>query len=731
MRETLVELKLASKYYKTDTHVVEALRRISLTFERGEFVAVTGESGSGKSTLLRVICGLVPLDDGDLLLHGESCFSCSPEEWNEIRCREIGMIWQDYKLIEHYTVMDNVIMALRIAGIEENVQERASEALQRAGLMDYENHKAGQLSSGQKQRLAIARAVAVSAPIILADEPTGNLDHQSSLEILRLLRDVAKDSLVIMVTHDFAEAQEFVSRKVTIRNGQVMDDVKLQETDGSDTQTGDKKQRQKTMDPGKGGLQREADRKDILYFAWKNIRGHKVKTGLILLLMMLVAVISYGSIGEIQMFRDDRIARVTDDSIFGEQDRTRLLVKRSDDAVMGKTDLEEIRKLSEVVAADLYGAVNEIEYTVSSRDQKGYMKSVSILKKQDIKKGTMAEKTGEIVVSRGVGVKKGATVNISFQCRNYWGSDETLKYSFRVTGICNAQTPQVYFSDAFCEMLYLPLASKELIMNYGWKDGKYLGSQRMIPFISEVASGAGVTMADTFQVPASILYPFDKKLKKVFAGAEQLEVGDRKIPVQYTKKTHSSTLFFLGVSEPVFRECYSDYGKEQSGELSVYIKSYNSTDRVIRSLRDKGYDGVSTYRASKTEYDPDRLQQRMSIFEIMGAILGVMFMVQILVHMIFYRIRRREEFLMQTLGITMNRLLWIEAAELVLELITVLILGGIVVWLLHYNEEARVMLDYYTVTGAICVLLYNIVCVSASWLFHCRFYKKWFKRQIM
>lgn len=731
MRETLVELKLASKYYKTDTHVVEALRRISLTFERGEFVAVTGESGSGKSTLLRVICGLVPLDDGDLLLHGESCFSCSPEEWNEIRCREIGMIWQDYKLIEHYTVMDNVIMALRIAGIEEDVQERASEALQRAGLKDYENHKAGQLSSGQKQRLAIARAVAVSAPIILADEPTGNLDHQSSLEILRLLRDVAKDSLVIMVTHDFAEAQEFVSRKVTIRNGQVMDDVKLQETDGSDTQTGDKKQRQKTMDPGKGGVQRKVELKDILYFAWKNIRGHKVKTGLILLLMMLVAVISYGSIGEIQMFRDDRLARVTDDSIFGEQDRTRLLVKRSDGAPMGKTDLEKIRKLPEVVAADLYGAVNEIEYTVSSRDQKGYMKSASALKKQDIKKGSMAEKTGEIVVSRGVGVQKGSTVNISFQCRNYWGRDEILKYSFRVAGICNVQTPQVYFSDAFCEMLYLPLASEELTMNYGRKDGKYLGSQRMIPFISDVASGAGVTMADTFQVPASILYPFDKKLKKVFAGAEQLEVGDRKVPVQYIKKTHSSTLFFLGVSEPVFRECYSDYGKEQSGELSVYIKSYNSTDRVIRSLRDKGYDGVSTYRASKTEYDPDRLQQRMSIFEIMGAILGVMFMVQILVHMIFYRIRRREEFLMQTLGITVDRLLWIEAAELVLELITVLILGGIVVWLLHYNEEARVMLDYYTVTGAICVLLYNIVCVSASWLFHCRFYKKWFKRQIM
>ena len=169
MRETLVELKLASKYYKTDTHVVEALRRISLKFERGEFVAVTGESGSGKSTLLRAICGLIPLDDGDLLLHGESCFSCSPEEWNEIRRREIGMIWQDYKLIEHYTVMDNVIMALRIAGMEENAQEKAVNALCRAGLKDYENHKAGQLSSGQKQRLAIARAVAVSAPIILAD----------------------------------------------------------------------------------------------------------------------------------------------------------------------------------------------------------------------------------------------------------------------------------------------------------------------------------------------------------------------------------------------------------------------------------------------------------------------------------------------------------------------------------------------------------------------------------
>lgn len=731
MRETLVELKLASKYYKTDTHVVEALRRISLKFERGEFVAVTGESGSGKSTLLRAICGLIPLDDGDLFLHGESCFSCSPEEWNEIRRREIGMIWQDYKLIEHYTVMDNVIMALRIAGMEENAQEKAVNALCRAGLKDYENHKAGQLSSGQKQRLAIARAVAVSAPIILADEPTGNLDHQSSLEILRLLRDVAKDSLVIMVTHDFAEAQEFVSRKVTLRNGQVMDDVRLQETNGSDAQNGDKKQCHKTMDPGKSGLQRKTDRKDILYFAWKNIRGHKVKTGLILLLMMLVAVISYGSIGEIQMFRDDRIARVTDDSIFGEQDRTRLLVKRSDGSAMGKTDLEEILKQPEVVAADLYGAVNEIEYTISSRDQKGYMKSVYVLKKQDIKEGTMAEKTGEIVVSRGVGIPKGGTVNISFQCRNYWGRDETLKYTFRVAGISNGRTPQVYFSDDFCEMLYLPLASEDVIMNYGRKDGKYLGSLRVIPFISDVASGAGVALDDSFQVPASILYQFDKKLRKVFVGTEQLEMGEKKISVQYTKKTHSSTSFFLGVSEPIFRECYGDYGKEQSGEISVYIKSYNSTDRVIRSLRAKGYDGVSTYRVSKTEYDPDRLQQRMNIFEIMGAILGVMFLVQILVHMIFYRIRRPEEFLMQTLGITVDRLLWIEAAELILELIPVLVLGGIVVWLLHYNEEARVMLDYYTVTGAVCVLLYNVVCVCASWLLHCRFYKKWLKRQIM
>ena len=117
------------------------------------------------------------------------------------------------------------------------------------------------------------------------------------------------------------------------------------------------------------------------------------------------------------------------------------------------------------------------------------MKSVYELKKQDIKEGTMAEKTGEIVVSRGVGIPKGGTVNISFQCRNYWGRDETLKYTFRVAGISNGRTPQVYFSDDFCEMLYLPLASEDVIMNYGRKDGKYLGSLRVIPFISDVASG--------------------------------------------------------------------------------------------------------------------------------------------------------------------------------------------------------------------------------------------------
>ena len=745
MRETLVELKAASKYYKTDTHVVEALRGINLKFEQGEFVAVTGESGSGKSTLLRAICGLIPLDDGDLMLKGRSCFSCSSEEWSVIRCREIGIVWQDYKLVEHYTVMDNVIMALRIAGIEENVQERAAEALRRVGLGNYENQRAGRLSSGQKQRLAIARAVAVSAPIILADEPTGNLDHQSSLEILRLLRDVAKDSLVIMVTHDFAEAQEFVSRKVTIRNGQVMDDVKLSKEDSAGKaediagRSADGNEADIQQSPAKDEddllfsqkLTVKKTRKDILYFAWRNLCGHKVKTGLILLLMMLVAVISYGSVGEMLMFRDDRIARVTDDSIFAQQDRTRLLVKKLDDSDLGTADLKKIKSVSGVMDADLYGVVNEVEYVMNPGDKKGYMKSVSVLQKKDMQEGDPAKAPAEVVVSRNLGIKKGGRINVAFQCRNYWGRDETLRYSFKVTGISRDQTGQVYFSDHFCEMLCLPLTSEDVTLNYGWKGGKYLRSFRVIPFISSVASGAGIALSDSYEVPPSVLYQFDKKLAKVFAGGEQLRQGNKKLTVQYQKEKHDSTTFFMGVSEEVFRECYEMYGKEKSGEIAIHIKSYNSTDRVIRSLKKKGYDAISTYRVSKTEYDADRMQQRMNIFKIMGAVLVAMFLAQLLVHMIFYRIRRKEEFLVQTLGMPVEQMLWSEAAELVIELVAVLLLGGIVVRLLYLNEEARVMLDYYSVMGAVYVILYNIVCVAAVWLLHRKFYKKWSKRQTM
>lgn len=745
MRETLVELKAASKYYKTDTHVVEALRGINLKFEQGEFVAVTGESGSGKSTLLRAICGLIPLDDGDLMLKGRSCFSCSSEEWSVIRCREIGIVWQDYKLVEHYTVMDNVIMALRIAGIEENVQERAAEALRRVGLGNYENQRAGRLSSGQKQRLAIARAVAVSAPIILADEPTGNLDHQSSLEILRLLRDVAKDSLVIMVTHDFAEAQEFVSRKVTIRNGQVMDDVKLSKEDSAGKaediagRSADDNEADIQQSPAKDEddllfsqkLTVKKTRKDILYFAWRNLCGHKVKTGLILLLMMLVAVISYGSVGEMLMFRDDRIARVTDDSIFAQQDRTRLLVKKSDDSDLGTADLKKIKSVSGVMDADLYGVVNEVEYVMNPGDKKGYMKSVSVLQKKDMQEGDPAKAPAEVVVSRNLGIKKGGRINVAFQCRNYWGRDETLRYSFKVTGISRDQTGQVYFSDHFCEMLCLPLTSEDVTLNYGWKGGKYLCSFRVIPFISSVASGAGIALSDSYEVPPSVLYQFDKKLAKVFAGGEQLKQGNKKLTVQYQKEKHDSTTFFMGVSEDVFRECYEMYGKEKSGEIAIHIKSYNSTDRVIRSLKKKGYDAISTYRVSKTEYDADRMQQRMNIFKIMGAVLVAMFLAQLLVHMIFYRIRRKEEFLVQTLGMPVEQMLWSEAVELVTELLAVLLLGGIVVRLLYLNEEARVMLDYYSVMGAVYVILYNIVCIAAVWLLHRKFYKKWSKRQTM
>ncbi|MBR0384985.1 MAG: ABC transporter ATP-binding protein, partial [Erysipelotrichaceae bacterium] len=221
----MIELRNISKNYAVADSEVAALKNVSLAFRPNEFVAILGPSGGGKTTMLNIVGGLDHCSSGDLLINGRSTADFRDGDWDAYRNHAVGFIFQSYNLIPHQSVISNVELALTISGISAaQRRQKAQEALLAVGLQDQMYKKPNQLSGGQMQRVAIARALVNDPQIVLADEPTGALDTQSSLQVMDILKKVAKDRLVVMVTHNPELAEKYANRIITIRDGQITGD---------------------------------------------------------------------------------------------------------------------------------------------------------------------------------------------------------------------------------------------------------------------------------------------------------------------------------------------------------------------------------------------------------------------------------------------------------------------------------------------------------------------------
>lgn len=221
----MLELKGICKRYVTQSFTQVALDSVSLSFRDNEFVAILGPSGSGKTTMLNVIGGLDHFDSGDLLIDGISTKDFRDRDWDAYRNNRIGFVFQSYNLIPHQTILENVELALTLTGVgHAERRQRAREALEKVGLGEHVNKRPSQLSGGQMQRVAIARALINDPEIVLADEPTGALDSTTSVQVMDLLKDVARDRLVIMVTHNPELAYQYATRIVNLADGKITDD---------------------------------------------------------------------------------------------------------------------------------------------------------------------------------------------------------------------------------------------------------------------------------------------------------------------------------------------------------------------------------------------------------------------------------------------------------------------------------------------------------------------------
>ena len=221
----MLELKNINKSYKTGNFIQHALKDVSINFRKNEFVAILGASGSGKTTLLNIIGGLDRYDSGDLIINNKSTKKFKSLDWDRYRNNCIGFIFQSYNLIPHISILDNVEMGMTLSGVNSKTRRRkAKEALKKVGLLEHIHKKPNQLSGGQMQRVAIARALVNDPDIILADEPTGALDTKTSIQIMELIKEIAKNKLVIMVTHNPDLAKEYATRIIEFQDGVKLSD---------------------------------------------------------------------------------------------------------------------------------------------------------------------------------------------------------------------------------------------------------------------------------------------------------------------------------------------------------------------------------------------------------------------------------------------------------------------------------------------------------------------------
>ena len=222
----MLQIKNIYKEYKTGNLIQKALDDVSLNLRDNEFVAILGPSGSGKTTLLNIIGGLDRYDEGDLIINGISTKKYKDRDWDSYRNHTIGFVFQSYNLIPHQTILANVELALTISGVSKSKRkQKAIEALEKVGLGNHLHKKPNQLSGGQMQRVAIARALVNDPDIVLADEPTGALDSDTSIQVMELLKEVAKDRLVVMVTHNPELAETYATRIVKIKDGKMLSDT--------------------------------------------------------------------------------------------------------------------------------------------------------------------------------------------------------------------------------------------------------------------------------------------------------------------------------------------------------------------------------------------------------------------------------------------------------------------------------------------------------------------------
>lgn len=768
----MIKLTDISKYYKGNDTVALGLHKINLEFDIGDFVVITGESGGGKSTLLNVISGSLAYDDGELYFEGEETSWYGEIEWENYRKEKIGFVYQDYRLIDSFSAVENVKTAilLRHPDIKEKeAEERALYYLKKTGLEKQAKKKAAQLSSGQKQRLSIARALAKETKVIVADEPTGNLDVENSRQITKLLYSLSKDRLVIMVTHNYDEAEPFATRKIRLYDGEVAEDIRLKPRCEEIEETVNLKTELTT-----GPLKKEKKKQDRLVakrMIHKVRRARPCNTLVLFLLFLFLYTSIFIFYGTFEKNLDYYPAREYSYDTFVNNDMTRICVKKPDDSVITGQDTEKLRSFRYVEYVDLYDIINDVyfmseegkDYTlnevrqVSVLDNTRTVKSVSGMTKNDIT-GDMADEYCEIVISSKDKSLIGQNITLAFNRRKLW-EGSYIKYEFTITGITDiGEEGQIYVSEPFAQMLnmiahrltdyafygiyaeegyglytkeweFKTTADEESVTIEEWmlSDNAKETLNNPIFIVNEQLTGlearvslrfydnAYITKGNPSVNISQMIYPTTYLFFGPSDKREGIELHLREPAIEYS-------LPIIEVSREVFDQIYPD---KSSYQASLYIEDYAYTDRVLKQLKEAGYEAVSVFRAGSKDYDIDRANEQTFLLMLSLVALAVVFLVGIFLIRGIINRRKKDYSVLLLIGVSRKTIDWMNLRDILWHTTAALIgTVGIVNTTMYYEipyiksavryYEILDYLIYIVIIIIMTVMLYGRLKVSAK-----------------
>lgn len=729
---SLIKLKNVSKFYYKKGVIASGFTKVNLSFDIGEFVAITGESGSGKSTLLNVISGLDSYEEGEMYINGSETSHYTEKDFENYRRTYVGNIFQNFNLVNSYTVYQNIELVLLLNGYKKKeIKKKVLDLIKKVGLYKFRNAKVSKLSGGQKQRVAIARALAKDTPMIIADEPTGSLDSSAANEIIKLLSEVAKDKLVIIVTHNYEQVSKYVTRKIRMHDGKVLEDKKINEI-GNDIEV-------------KKGVFNSITPLNKIRLAFRNTFNIIPK---FLLLLIVYLFITVSIIAEYASFREQEYieSQSGENYVFQNFSDKRIVIKKKDKSSISDNDYDTLKKIENVdyvVKNDLL-----IDSFINLTDNNSFWLDGSVNNIENFRGnvdiGRMPENDDEVIIEANKNdyyVKQSdKLLSRDFYIENYYTSQMSEESKVKIVGIKYSESSnnyyyKIYMSDKHLKDLDFQINQNYSKVNYKFQNQNYVSNSYdqngRISFNSNVPDGyAYMTEENNYICPKEncINEPISINVSNLYYS----DKIDLTVLKTYNKKNMNNLLGLNNYddSNGTIYISVNDYNRlfnKDNYQSSVYVADVKKIDNTLKKLDKLGYNTLALKDTLVTSPGVQMLKI-ISLVAIIALII-VLFFISYFVIKVILKSRNKYFSTIRILGATKN----VSRQLLILELLIVSNLAYFsFISFVYLNALGVFNVNFvYTIINYLefkDYLILYIVLISMSYLISIKFAKKLFKK---